>query len=276
MQTVDSSPVHKEPPKMNEVETGNVMVNPPVEQTVKAEDRSLNLGDALSGTVVAEKSQTPDSAQLKVDDNSDVDADLKSKAEDEDDEDEEVIDLAPHSLTLGAEEITYMKSLAELIGRSPRAVKRFLNCYRLIKVGLTPEQLSNFVQDGASYEFKAVMTLLGIITGAPTASLFVMEELEHWTWNKKSSPTMTDFLSQLEKNEDLLRQPDWSRLKPFLTGFAEATASRDFFAAFKRNTPRVSRYSFRIARAEATGPKRPSAGSAKLQVGKGGLPRTQH
>jgi tetratricopeptide (TPR) repeat protein len=171
---------------------------------------------------------------------------------------DEKIDLSPQSLTLGDKEIEYMTSLAKLIGRSPRAVKRFLNCYRLIKVSLPPAKLKKFVQDGASYEYRAVMILLGVITGTPTTSPYVIEELENWTWDSETPPTVNNFLNKLEGNTDLKRTADWSRLKAFLSGFDKDSA--EMFAAIRAITPRVSRFSFRIARVEAAGLKRPSAG----------------
>src|SRR4029079_9344024 len=158
----------------------------------------------------------------------------------------------------GDKEIEYMTSLAKLIGRSPRAVKRFLNCYRLIKVSLPPARLKKFVQGGASYEYRAVMILLGIITGAPTTSPYVIEELENWTWNREIPPTVINFLNKLEGNTDLKRTADWPRLEAFLLGFDNDSA--EMFAAIRAITPRVSRFSFSIARVEAAGLKRPSTG----------------
>ena len=178
---------------------------------------------------------------------------------------DEKIDLSPQSLTLGDKEIEYMTSLAKLIGRSPRAVKRFLNCYRLIKVSLPPARLKKFVQDGASYEYRAVMILLGIITGAPTTSPYVIEELQNWTWNREIPPTVINFLNKLEGNTDLKRTADWPRLEAFLLGFDNDSA--EMFAAIRAITPRVSRFSFRIARVEAAGLKRPSTGRPSRSKG---------
>lgn len=199
----------------------------------------------------------PAEAQKQTEKTAEIVKSQQSEVDDEDEHDEQ-IDLTPDSLTLGDAEIEYMKSLADVISRSPRSVKRFLNCYRLIKVSLTPKELANFVQEGASSEFKSVMVLLGIITGAPTAALFVTEEIENWTWMNKRAPTMADLLSRLEKNEELLRQPDWDSLKTFLTKVGASGGSTKLFDACKRNAPRVSRFSFRISRAEAAGPKRTS------------------
>lgn len=185
----------------------------------------------------------------------------ESKSHEEKHEDDE-IDLTPHSLTLSDHEIEYMTSLAKLIGRSPRAVKRFLNCYRLIKVSLSPAKLKEFVNEGASYEYRAVMILLGIITGAPSVSLYVIEEIENWKWDRKPQPTVKNFLNRLEQNADLRRTSDWQRLHALLTSFGDTEESAAMFAALREFTPRVSRFSFRIGRAEAAGPKRTTTAPA--------------
>jgi len=114
---------------------------------------------------------------------------------------------------------------------------------------------------GESYKYKAVMILLGVITGAPTVSLFVVEEIESWNSEDKTS-TISDFSNKLEQNVDLARQPDWSRLKTFFDSLTGKDESAEMFSALRDITPRVSRYSFRIARAEAAGPKRSAAAPA--------------
>ena len=176
----------------------------------------------------------------------------------ESDNDQEEIDLSPQSLSLSDKEVEYMKELSPLIGRSPRAVKRFLNCYRLIKVGLRPAQLKVFIgKNGESTQYRALMILLGVITGAPTVSLYVIEELEKIP--KGTEATMEDFLTGLEKNEELIRQPDWKRLKDFLKAHISERDTSKLLAALVDVRSRVSRYSFRVARTEALGQKTRSA-----------------
>jgi len=180
----------------------------------------------------------------------------------ESDSDQEEIDLSPQSLGLTDKEIEYMKELAPLIGRSPRAVKRFLNCYRLIKVGLRPAQLQTFIgDDGKSPQYRALMILLGMITGTPTVSLYVIEELEKIP--KGTNATMEDFLSNLQNNEELTRQADWTRLNDFLKAHMSKTDTSRLLAALVDVRSRVSRYSFRVARAEALGQKRRSVARKK-------------
>jgi hypothetical protein len=79
------------------------------------------------------------------------------------------------SLEIRDFEINAIDGLAPLLGRSPRALKRFVNLYRLIKAGLTPAELNSFVRasQDALAEFEAVLFLLAIDTGLPRVSRLV-------------------------------------------------------------------------------------------------------
>ncbi len=161
----------------------------------------------------------------------------------------EVIDLHPQSLLISDVEVAYMKELAPLISRSPRAAKRFLNCYRLIKVGLRGPQLTAFL--GERGEYKAVMLLLSIVTGAPTVALYVIEALEKLA-ESRSSDALHLFLQQLQQSDELKHQADWPRVKEFLesrTGDPAVT-----LASLIAIAPRVSRYAFRVGRVEVARP----------------------
>ncbi|WP_218141537.1 P-loop NTPase fold protein [Nitrosovibrio tenuis] len=164
--------------------------------------------------------------------------------------DEEVIDLAPESLTLSDSEIEYMKELTKLIGRSPRAVKRFLNCYRLIRAGLQPTEIAVFIgKDGKSGEFKAVMILLALITGNPSISLYFLNELEKPLKTGESN-TIHTFLNRLDENQEIAMSPDWHAVKGFLENHIKL---ENMFASMVRVAPKVSRYSFKVASEEITG-----------------------
>ncbi|HEX5704052.1 MAG TPA: P-loop NTPase fold protein [Pyrinomonadaceae bacterium] len=163
----------------------------------------------------------------------------------------EKIDLAPKSLELTDVEIEYMTKLSPLIKRSPRAVKRFLNCYRLIKVNLKPNRLEAFI--GSKEEpgqFTAVMVLLGMITGAPTISLPLIEELEKYSSGIKSIDLHT-FLQQLEENPEMVKHPDWALVRNFLEEHILPNTEPTFESLIDI-TPQVSRYSFRVAKSRST------------------------
>ena len=160
------------------------------------------------------------------------------------------VDLAPRSLTFSDSEIEYMKELVPLIGRSPRAVKRFLNCYRLIKVGLTPEEFDKFVgEQGESHGYKAVMILLGIITGAPTVSSYVIDELKKIP--AETTPRAREqLLAALDKNAELQQQRDAQRLNNFLKTHDFGKPPGALFHELLNFVPRCSRFSFKASRAD--------------------------
>lgn len=67
------------------------------------------------------------------------------------------------SLRLTEPEILMMRWLAPWIGRSPRATKRFVNIYRLIKAAVPPEEQRKFIEGG----FRPPMMLLAAATRNP-------------------------------------------------------------------------------------------------------------
>jgi hypothetical protein len=71
----------------------------------------------------------------------------------------ESIDLAPRGLTLTETEIAFIGKLAPLL-ETPRAAKRLLNLYRLLKVGVAADTVARLE---ASPEHKAVLTLLAVM-----------------------------------------------------------------------------------------------------------------
>lgn len=167
--------------------------------------------------------------------------------------DKEEIDVTPLGLTFSEKEIEYMKKLVPLIGRSPRAVKRFLNCYRLIKVGLTPAEFGSFVGDnGESHGYKAAMILLGVITGTPTVSSYVIEELMARRGSNEFTQPLAD---ALEANAELLQQPDSERLIKFFQTHDFGPADNPLLKEIMNYAPRVSRFSFRVNRTDLAGRK---------------------
>ena len=89
-------------------------------------------------------------------------------------EPDELLDLNPAALELDDRERVFMAKLYELIP-TPRAAKRFVNVYRLIRASITdPYELMWFLQ---AREFAAVQVLLAIVTGAPAESSEILREL---------------------------------------------------------------------------------------------------
>jgi predicted KAP-like P-loop ATPase len=180
-------------------------------------------------------------------------------------EDHEEIDLAPLSLKLTDDEINYMKHLTPLIGRSPRAVKRFLNCYRLIKVSYSSHLTKLMGASGKGGDYRSVMLLLGIITGSPSMAVYFIEELEKQIQQgPKGKSSLQTLIARLDKNADVKLQPDWARVKDFVEANVGNDPSKATFAGLVSVTQQVSRYSFRVARAEASRQRRREPGTKMM------------
>jgi WD40 repeat protein len=76
------------------------------------------------------------------------------------------VDLRPQGLRLSQVEVEFMARLGGL-ARTPRAAKRLVNIYRLVRIGVPDGQLSGFVGDENGGPYQAVQVLLAILMGHP-------------------------------------------------------------------------------------------------------------
>jgi hypothetical protein len=81
-----------------------------------------------------------------------------------------------------------MKSVSRLIA-SPRAAKRFINVYRLLRVSVSESQREDFVGDPSRGQHRPVLLLLAILIGYPMEATEILRGLiEHrpnqpwWTY----------------------------------------------------------------------------------------------
>ncbi|HNN81840.1 MAG TPA: P-loop NTPase fold protein, partial [Leptospiraceae bacterium] len=107
-------------------------------------------------------------------------------------------------LTIKHEENDFSMTLAPILGLSPRALKRFVNVYLLIKVGLSDLQWRIYYEKvhpktgekdavGTIRNFQAVMLLLGIITGLPATSRILFRTLR-----TKTLRTLGELFEQID------------------------------------------------------------------------------
>lgn len=97
------------------------------------------------------------------------------------------IDTNPQHLEITAWEREFMVKLFPLIP-SPRAAKRFVNIYRLIKASVEADNLQAFIGDATQGQYRPVLLLLAILTGYPSEATDILRDLveqEHEeTWWK--------------------------------------------------------------------------------------------
>ncbi len=104
-------------------------------------------------------------------------------------------DLNPQGLLITQAEAEFMEGLAPALTRSPRALKRFVNVYRLIKV--RREDPYDFVRErGPATPYKIVMLLLAIVAGLPGIAARFFELLRS---EDARSASLEDLVAQLER-----------------------------------------------------------------------------
>jgi hypothetical protein len=117
-------------------------------------------------------------------------------------EDIDNLDLNPPMLYINEEERRFMLLLAPILTRSPRSLKRFVNVYRLIKVGMNDEQWNVYYKKEkpnsnhlwSFKNFEVVMFLLSIITGMPGTSRMIFQ---NFRIKKEKHLTLQDVLEKI-------------------------------------------------------------------------------
>jgi hypothetical protein len=153
-----------------------------------------------------------------------------------------------------------MSELAPLLGRSPRTLKRFVNVYRLIKIGLSPYERLFFLRDtGGLPDFQAVLTLLAIDTGAPSVArgfLSTLIDLSEGRITQRGEdgndrplePTAANLVSVLDDDASINQTEDWGRVRYWLHPSSDVYRFPAGVGRLARWVPRVSRFSFHTGR----------------------------
>ena len=136
-------------------------------------------------------------------------------------------------LQVSKEERNYIHELAPLLKKSPRALKRFINTYRIIRV--------HQEGPGRMEEFKAVLLLLAVMIGFPNEGEILFREVER---DKHSVNKILDLINR-DKKESTPKIP--LRLSNTILKIKEETLNittnnlRTFL-------PLISRFSFKLNR----------------------------
>ncbi len=146
------------------------------------------------------------------------------------------VELNPERLMLTEVEVDSMKELAGLVGRSPRAVKRFINCYRLIKAIHRGGALAQFLDDGQSGAFRPTLLTLAVIAGAPEIAQPYLEALAV----PADGQTVADLIRRFDADAAIRSRPGWRRVRDRLDAFHAMS-----LADLARAATLVARFSFR-------------------------------
>ena len=160
---------------------------------------------------------------------------------------------------LSEDEVAFLTGLERAAGATPRAVKRYVNIYRLLRARVSKASLEDFQgKPKSAREFEAVMQLLAMFNTAPRLAqsfcraLAQAELSERATWSIQEATASSGPLQTLL--DDVLKQASsacvprseaelriWSSVRMYATAF-EKTLTID---AYCRWYPVIARYSFR-------------------------------
>lgn len=146
-------------------------------------------------------------------------------------------------LTLQKWETEDMKVMYPLIP-SPRAAKRFVNTYRLLRGMVDEYEQAAFVGDGAALagDYRAALLMLAMLTGYPEETTEILREL---LTSAAPDPDWWSFVEARVKGEPLREQ--LAAIKPSLLALPPT-------ATFAKWAPHVARFSFHSGRVVSAGP----------------------
>jgi KAP family P-loop domain len=146
-------------------------------------------------------------------------------------------DTTAARLVLNRSEIDLITEQAPLVGRSPRAVKRFVNTYRLIRAAVPTADLAGFLgTPDVPGRNRIVIRLLGLAIGHPERAA----ELEREILTAPLELTIQEFATPHPSPSEGIAPSELSAL-------AATPANTWTIAVLRRELARVNQYSFRSA-----------------------------
>jgi hypothetical protein len=126
-------------------------------------------------------------------------------------------------LELTGDEHRDVRELAGLFN-GPRAVKRFVNTYRLIRARMAPEELRPFLK---GRQYRATLVMLAIVTAYPNQASRFLRQLRWWLPRKIERGALTswdDFMTTLERPRAELEKLDGLPLEELESALLELGA----------------------------------------------------
>jgi hypothetical protein len=147
-------------------------------------------------------------------------------------------DLRPLGLQVSQPEAEFMTRLGPLLP-TPRAAKKLVNLYRLVRIGIPDSGLAAFTGSEAGGQYQVVQILLALLVGSPAAAQRIFGELMAATPDR-------DILTVFAKAgaADLPESHLCARLGAELARISEDTPLLTATSEYQRWCPTLARYSF--------------------------------
>ncbi|MFZ0749506.1 MAG: P-loop NTPase fold protein, partial [Pyrinomonadaceae bacterium] len=168
-------------------------------------------------------------------------------------------DLPPEHLHIEDWERQYMKRLFWLIP-SPRAAKRFVNIYRLLRASVPEEKQAAFVGETRQGQHRVALMLLAIVTGFPNEAADILRKLlqqdKSRMWWQFIDEFETQSISETKLDQEgnpqgELSEPELENLRQLFKNLGqvrELIPESQSCADFIYWAPQVARYSFQSGR----------------------------
>jgi hypothetical protein len=155
--------------------------------------------------------------------------------------------LQPQRLELTKGELDVINQLAPLVGRSPRAVKRFINVYRILRAGLHREELSEFLGERQSTgQYPAALLLLAILNGSPALATELFRRLAAGDADQSFEAFVRQMKKDVQKNGKRGDKSELGRFFTLLEPFKKTWGKHLKVGTFQEWARRSGRYSFRM------------------------------
>ncbi|MGF7237112.1 MAG: P-loop NTPase fold protein, partial [Frankia sp.] len=153
-------------------------------------------------------------------------------------------DLQPASLHLGDQERDFLLRMAPLIP-TPRAGKKLVNLYRLVRIGIPDGQLPGFIGDLARPgTHQPVLVLLTVIVGRPDDISPLFTALRGASADREIIPFLRDPESGDASNERGPVGTSFTELADLLETIRADLPLLETLADYQQWLPEISRYSF--------------------------------
>jgi hypothetical protein len=150
----------------------------------------------------------------------------------------DIPNLRPLGLQLSQPEIEFMARLDPLLA-TPRAAKRLVNLYRLVRIGIPDSQLATFTGTDAGGPYQAVQILLAVLVGSPATAQLIFRDL-------MAAPAGNDVVTVFTSaaSTHVADANRCARIAAELAAIAEDTPLLTDPEEYKRWCPTLARYSF--------------------------------
>lgn len=142
----------------------------------------------------------------------------------------------PEQLRLRGVELQFIVRLREVL-ETPRAVKRFVNLYRLVRAPVVDEKLDRFIGPDGRGEFQAVLVLLAVLVAAPASCRRLIQALP-----SDGAGSVVDLMEELASSDQSPQgRAVWPRLLTVMRG---RDPVHDSLTTYREWAGTIARFSF--------------------------------